>query len=69
MENPLYVAIVLSGWNDEHPGGVLPGVLVMTIFWALFSGSCAVASSQAAQRTASGVWASSFGAASLVAAY
>ena len=45
------------------------GVLVMTIFWALFSGACAVASSQAAQRTASGVWASSFGAASLVAAY
>jgi hypothetical protein len=45
------------------------GVLVMTIFWALFSGACVVACSQAGQRTASGVWASSFGAASLVAAY
>ena len=45
------------------------GLLVMTILWALFSGACVVASSQAGQRTASGVWASSFGAASLVAAY
>ena len=45
------------------------GLLVMTIFWALFSGACVVATSQAGQRTASGVWASSFGAASLVAAY
>jgi hypothetical protein len=45
------------------------GLLVMTIFWALFSGACVVACSQSGQRTASGVWASSFGAASLVAAY
>jgi hypothetical protein len=45
------------------------GLLVMTIFWALFSGACVVACSHAGQRTASGVWASSFGAASLVAAY
>jgi hypothetical protein len=41
----------------------------MTIFWALFSGACVVATSHAGQRTASGVWASFFGAASLVAAY
>jgi hypothetical protein len=45
------------------------GLLVMTIFWALFSGACVEATSHAGQRTASGVWASSFGAASLVAAY
>ena len=45
------------------------GLLVMTIFWALFSGACVVATSHAGQRTAPGVWASSFGAASLVAAY
>jgi hypothetical protein len=45
------------------------GLLVITIFWALFSGACVVVSSQAGQRTASGVWASSFGATSLVAAY
>jgi hypothetical protein len=45
------------------------GVLVMTIFWALFSGACVEATSHAGQRTALGVWASSFGAASLVAAY
>ena len=45
------------------------GLLILTIFWALFSGACVVACSQAGQRTASGVWASSFGAASLVAAY
>jgi hypothetical protein len=45
------------------------GLLVMTIFWALFSGACVVATSHAGQRTASGVWASSFGTASLVAAY
>jgi hypothetical protein len=45
------------------------GLLVMTIFWALFSGACVVATSHAGQRTASGVWASFFGAASLVAAY
>jgi hypothetical protein len=45
------------------------GLLVMTVFWALFSGACVVATSHAGQRNASGVWASSFGAASLVAAY
>ena len=45
------------------------GLLVMTIFWALFSEACVVATSHAGQRTASGVWASSFGTASLVAAY
>jgi hypothetical protein len=44
------------------------GLLIITIFWALFSGACVVACSQAGQRTASGVWASSFGAVSLVAA-
>ena len=45
------------------------GLLIMAAFWALFSGACVVACSQAGQRTASGVWASSFGTASLVAAY
>ena len=46
------------------------GLLVMTILWALFSGACVVVSSQAGQRTASGgLWASSFGVASLLAAY
>ena len=45
------------------------GLLVLATLWALFSGAWVVASSHAGQRTASGVWASSFGAASLVAAY
>jgi len=45
------------------------GLLIMAAFWALLSGACVVACSQAGQRTASGVWASSFGTASLVAAY
>jgi hypothetical protein len=45
------------------------GLLVMTVFWALLSGACLVASTHAGERTASWVGATSFGAASLVAAY
>jgi hypothetical protein len=45
------------------------GLLVLAILWVLFSGACVVATTHAGQRTAAGVWASSFGAASLVAAY
>jgi hypothetical protein len=45
------------------------GLLVMMTLWAWFSGACVVACSQARQRTASGIWATSYGAASLVAAY
>jgi len=45
------------------------GLLIMTIIWAIFSGACVVATAQARQRSASWFWASSFGAASLVAAY
>lgn len=45
------------------------GLLVMTGLWAIFSGACVVASAQARQRSASWLWASSFLAASLVAAY
>lgn len=45
------------------------GLLIMTIFWAIFSGSCVVAYVQAGERLASWFWVSSFGAASLVAAY
>jgi hypothetical protein len=45
------------------------GLLIMTGLWAIFSGACVVASAQARQRTASWFWATSFLAASLVAAY
>ncbi len=45
------------------------GLLVIAIFWALFSGACVVACLHARERLASWLWASSFGAASLVAAY
>jgi len=41
------------------------GLLIMTVFWAIFSGACV----HERQRTASWAWASSFLAASLVAAY
>ena len=45
------------------------GLLIMTGFWAVFSGACVVASAQARERRASWGWASSFFAASLVGAY
>ena len=45
------------------------GLLVIAVFWALFSGACVVAYVHESQRTASWAWASSFLAASLVAAY
>lgn len=45
------------------------GLLVMSGLWAILSGACVVATAQARQRSASWFWASSFGAASLVAAY
>ena len=45
------------------------GLLVITAFWALFSGACVVAYVYESQRTSSWAWASSFLAASLVAAY
>lgn len=43
------------------------GLLVIAVFWAILSGACVVACVHERERTAS--WASSFGAASLVAAY
>lgn len=45
------------------------GLFIMAGLWAIFSGACVVATAQARQRSASWFWASSFGAASLVAAY
>jgi hypothetical protein len=45
------------------------GLFVITFFWALFSGAYVVACVQARERRASWAWASSFLAASLVAAY
>lgn len=45
------------------------GLLIMAGLWAIFSGACVVATAQARQRSASWFWASSFLAASLVAAY
>jgi hypothetical protein len=45
------------------------GVLIVTGSWAIFSGARVVATAQARQRSASWLWASSFLAASLVAAY
>jgi glycerol uptake facilitator-like aquaporin len=45
------------------------GLLVMTVFWAIFSGACVVACVHERQHSASWIWASSFGTASLVAAY
>jgi hypothetical protein len=48
---------------------LLLGLLALGIFWAFFSGSCVVACVQAGERLASWFWASSFGAASLSAAY
>jgi uncharacterized membrane protein HdeD (DUF308 family) len=45
------------------------GLLIMAGLWAIFSGACVVATAQARQRSAYRFWASSFGVASLVAAY
>jgi hypothetical protein len=45
------------------------GLLVMAGLWAVFSGACVVASAHTRERRASWGWASSFLAASLVAAY
>jgi hypothetical protein len=44
------------------------GLLIMTGLWAIISGACLVATVHASQRSASWFWASSFLAASLVAA-
>lgn len=45
------------------------GLLTFAIFWAFFSGACVVACIHARERLVSWFWASSFGVASLVAAY
>jgi hypothetical protein len=45
------------------------GLLIMTVLWASLSGACVVACAHERQRTASWLWASFFGAASLGAAY
>ena len=45
------------------------GLLIMTVFWASLSGACVVACVHESHRTAAWAWASSFGAASLGAAY
>jgi len=46
------------------------GLLIMSVLWAIFSGACVAATTHARQqRKASWGWATSFVAASLVAAY
>ena len=45
------------------------GLLIMAVLWAIFSGACVVAATHARERRSSWGWASSFVAASLVAAY
>lgn len=44
------------------------GLLVMAFLWAILSGGCVVACIHAGERLASWLWASSFGAASVIAA-
>ena len=50
-------------------GGTDVGLLIMAVLWAIFSGACLVAATHARERRSSWGWASSFVAASLVAAY
>ncbi len=45
------------------------GLLIMAVFWAIFSGACMVATTHARQRRASWGWVTFFVAASLFAAY
>ena len=45
------------------------GLLIFATFWALFSGACVAASTHSRELRAAWYWGSSFGAASLAAAY